>query len=282
MSGSDLNTPGDGLGAATIVGVGLWTPRFASAAARAAGERSDEELKPVGLAFDRRNRRRVSGLGRAMGDAVEEAFVGAGLDPVTTPVIVGSAIGEASTMIGLLDSMWRTREEMSPAAFTVSVHNAASGMISISKKNVGFTTSLAADHDTPFAVLLEGAGLVAASGGPVVVVCADEASPRSLMAEGDTNWDMIAAAVALAPATGQDGSGLANLDLAPAADLPTIAPSEQDPLLTGNPQAGMLDLVDAIARGASGRLRLDRGKGRGYHVALQPLAGAGGSDRGAS
>ena len=69
----------------------------------------------------------------------------AGVDPSKAPTIVGSAIGEAATMIGLLDQMWRRHEPMSPAEFTVSVHNAASGLISICNKNRGMTTSLAAD-----------------------------------------------------------------------------------------------------------------------------------------
>lgn len=254
-----------------VTGVGLWSPHFASATAWVEGGRSDEPIKPVGLAFDRRNRRRVSGLGRAIGDAVEEAMVAAGVDPVTTPVIVGSAIGEASTMIGLLDQMWRTREPMSPAAFTVSVHNAASGMISISKKNVGFTTSIAADHDTPAAALLEGAALVASTGGPVAVVCADEASPRSLLHRTARHWDMLAAAVVLAPASARPQ--LCELDLAAAAPA-TIRAADREPELVGNPQVGMLDLVDAVVRGERGTVALDRGEGRGFCAGIRPAARA--------
>lgn len=254
-----------------VTGIGLWTKHYASASAFRNDDRAPGELKPIGLAFDKRGRRRVSSLGRAIGDAVEEAVTAAGVDPVTTPVIVGSAVGEASTMIGLLDSMWRTREPMSPAAFTVSVHNAASGMISIAKKNVGFTTSLAADRDTPFAALLEGAALVATTGGPVVVVCADEASPRSLMSKDDPNWDMLAAALVLAPA---GESGLARLQLvsdgeaAPA----SLEPAGED-ALAGNPTVGMFDLVAAIAREERGVVALDRGHGRGYCAEIRDPEG---------
>ncbi|MCA8949396.1 MAG: beta-ketoacyl synthase chain length factor [Planctomycetes bacterium] len=254
-----------------VTGIGLWTPRCVSAAAWAEGERADVEQKPVGLAFDKRNRRRVSALGRAIGDAVEEAIQMAAVDPVIAPVIVGSAIGEASTMIGLLDQMWRTREPMSPAAFTVSVHNAASGMLSISKRNVGFTTSIAADHDTPIAVLLEGAAIVVATGTAVVVVCADEASPQSLMGPDAVNWDMLAAAVVLAPTDGASAapaSRLAELEL-PVQGPATIAPARCDDLLAGNPQIGLLDLIDAIQRGDTGILALDRGAGRGSCVELR-------------
>jgi len=253
-----------------ITGVGLWTPHCRSAAAWAAGERSAQEQKPVGIAYDKRNRRRVSALGRAIGDAVEEAMLEAALDPVTTPVIVGSSIGEASTMIGLLDQMWRTKEPMSPAAFSVSVHNAASGMLSISKKNVGFTTSIAADHDTPAAGLIEGIGLVATTGAPVAVVCADEASPRSLLRRAARHWDMLAAAVVLAPADA--GRGRATLSL-PAVGLAATAGGEVDDTLIANPQVGLLDLVVAVLGGEDRAVALDRGAGRGHGVTLTFGAG---------
>lgn len=254
-----------------ITGVGLWTQRFGSAAAWSRGECADEDLKPVGLVFDRRNRRRVSELGRAIGDAVEEAAAAAAVDLSTTPLVVGSAIGEASTMIGLLEQMWRTREPMSPAAFALSVHNAASGLISISNKNLGYMTSIAADHDTPAAALLEAAALVATRGGSVVAACADEASPRALLRESTSHWDMLAAAVVLAPA--ETTPCLATITL-PTDEAAPVSPAPIDGGLAKNPQVGMLDLVDAVLRGARGVIALDRGAGRGYRALLEPGVGA--------
>ena len=192
------------------------------------------------------------------------------MDTATTPVIVGSSIGEASAMIGLLDQMWREQEPMSPAVFTVSVHNAASGLLSISMKNKGYTTSIAADYDTAAASLLEGIGLLATGHDHVVCVCADEASPRSLL-EHAPHWDMLTAAVVLSKEPGD--ASLAQLTIAGTGDEPaTIAPADVAEGFAHNPQVGMADLVDAIQRGASGTLRLDRGKGRGYRVALEATA----------
>ncbi|MFO1076606.1 MAG: beta-ketoacyl synthase chain length factor [Planctomycetota bacterium] len=249
-----------------IAGYGLWLPHHASAAAWAARTPAAEECKPVGLAFDKVNRRRASPFGRAIGDAAEEAMAMAGVDAASTAIVVGSSIGEAATMIGLLDTMWRTREPMSPAAFTVSVHNAASGILSISKKNTGYVTSLAADHDTPAAALLEGVGLVAAGHPAVLVVCADEASPRHLLADA-AHWDQLAAAVVLVPA----GAGPGRVRLVmPEAGPATVAPPEFGGLCGRNPQVGLADLVDAVMRGASGVLRLDRGDGRGLRAGLLP------------
>ena len=91
----------------SVAGTGLWMAGYPDAAAWAARApvTGDEPLKPKGEAFDRVNRRRASQMGRAIGDAVAEALGQAGVEPRTTPVIVGSSIGEASAMIGLLDQM---------------------------------------------------------------------------------------------------------------------------------------------------------------------------------
>ncbi|MCK5942042.1 MAG: beta-ketoacyl synthase chain length factor [Planctomycetes bacterium] len=251
-----------------ITGVGLWMPGYPTAGAWA--ERTplpeDEPRKPGGLAYDRVNRRRASQMGRAIGDAVAEAMAQAGVEPRTTPVIVGSSIGEASAMIGLLDQMWRAKEPMSPAVFTVSVHNAASGLLSISMKNKGYTTSIAADYDTPAAALLEGIGLLATDHEAVCCVCADEQSPRSLL-EHAPHWDMLAGAVVLTRA----GAGRAQAHLQVGTDgTADVAAADAPEPFTHNPQVGMLDLIDALQRGDAGHLRLDRGKGRGYLAHLQP------------
>ena len=245
-----------------VAGLGLWMQGYPTAASWAARSPavSDEPLKPKGEAFDRVNRRRASQMGRAIGDAVSEAVSQAGVDPRTTPVVVGSSIGEASAMIGLLDQMWRSDEPMSPAVFTVSVHNAASGLLSISMKNKGYTTSIAADYDTPAATLFEGVGLLMTGHEAVCCVCADEDSPRSLL-EHAPHWDMLAGAVVLrrSEAAGAlarltvEGVGDGELDAAGVADA-----------FAHNPQIGIVDLIDAIQRGGRGALRLDRGKGRGY------------------
>ena len=246
----------------SVVGVGLWMPRFPDADAWAAraplGE--EEALKPRGAAYDRINRRRASQMGRAIGDAASGALAQADADPATTPVIVGSSIGEASAMIGLLDQMWRARAPMSPAVFTVSVHNAASGLLSISMKNKGYTTSIAADYDTPAAALLEGIGLLATGHQTVCCVCADEDSPRSLL-EHAPHWDMLAGAVVLTRADAPGARAQLTIEAGGAADL---TPADVADAFAHNPQVGMLDLIDAVQRGAVGTLRLDRGIGRGY------------------
>jgi hypothetical protein len=248
-----------------IAGLGLWLPGSPSAAAWAAGASDPEATKPLGKALDKTNRRRASPLGRALADTAAEAMAHAGVDPAQVPAVIGSSIGEAATMIGLLDAMWRHQVPMSPADFAMSVHNAAAGLISITNKNRGLATSLAADDDTPAAALLEGIGLVATRGGPVLIACADEPAPASLV-QLVPPWAMLAAAVVLVPAP---APCLAHLQVVADA-TPTIACTRFSDLHVCNPQIGLAWLVDAVQQRVRGVLPLDRGTGRGFCAVIEP------------
>lgn len=261
-----MNEPGT----VAITGLGLWTAGFPSAAAWADGKPDPEAQKPLGKALDKVNRRRAGPLGRALADVVAEAIAAAGADMSSVPTVIGSSIGEAATMIGLLDELWRHHNPMSPADFTMSVHNAASGLISISNKNRGMTTSLAADENTPAAALLEGIGLVLTRNTAVVVACGDEPAPPTLVQHAPP-WAMLASAVVLAPLSTAKP---------PLATLRIVAGQRPSPrgrfeqLLVDNPQFGLLALVDAVLRGTSGVIALDRGTGRGYGALIAPGARA--------
>jgi len=247
-----------------VLGLGLWMPGYPSVAAWAGAMPEADADKPQGRGLDPANRRRAGVLGRAIADASAQAMQEADVDPSTVATIVGSSIGEAATMIGLLDQMWRTKTPMSPAAFTVSVHNASSGLLSISSKNQGYATSLAADEDTPGMALLEAVGL-ALRGDPVLVACGDEAAPRSLV-KNAPHWEILAGAVVLAPLD-YERPRHARLSVL-AGEQATLRPAALDQDLARNPQAGLIDLVDAILRREPGRVRLDRGKGRGWLAEL--------------
>ncbi|HEU4419594.1 MAG TPA: beta-ketoacyl synthase chain length factor [Planctomycetota bacterium] len=261
-----MNEPGT----VAITGLGLWTAGFPSAAAWARGVPDSEAQKPLGKALDKVNRRRAGPLGRALADVVAEAIAAAGADMSSVPTVIGSSIGEAATMIGLLDELWRHHNPMSPADFTMSVHNAASGLISISNKNRGMTTSLAADENTPAAALLEGIGLVLTRNTAVVVACGDEPAPPTLVQHAPP-WAMLASAVVLAPLS-HPKPPLATLRIV--ADRQPSPRGRFEQLLVDNPQFGLLALVDAVLRHASGVIALDRGTGRGYGALIAPGARA--------
>lgn len=257
-----------------VLGVGMWQPTFPNAQSWLAGTPDETAQKPLGQALDRVNRRRAGQLGRALADVAAEAIAMAKVDGGTVATIVGSAIGEAATMIGLLDQMWRHQQPMSPADFTVSVHNAASGLISIANKNRGMTTSIAADENTPAAALMEAIGLVVTTDQPVLLACADEPAPENLAGQAPP-WAMLASAIVVGPVgedsggqgSGGQGQALATLEIAHG-PTPTLCPERFARLAVANPQIGLAWLVDAVLRGHSGIVPLDAGTGRGYVAEL--------------
>ncbi len=256
---------------AAIVGVGLHVPGYTSAADWKARERSETDA-PAGTLIERRSRRRSSPLTRALADSYAEALESSGFEPTGVASVFGSALGEASTMIGLLDTMWRDGGPLSPMAFAMSVHNAAAGVVSISTEARGYTTSLGADFDTPAMSIAEALGLLATGHDTAIVVCGDEGVPEELVPDGK-GWAMATGAIALvrpddAPAD------------APRISAPRIVPPgarRDGALLTGpqlpyalmtNPCCGIVDLVDAVLREHAGPVALDRGRGQGWTIEL--------------
>ncbi len=246
----------------SVAGVGLFMPDFPSAADWYAGRRSEEPQAPRGARLDRRARGRSSVLTKALAEAYFEAADAAGVELGEGSAVFGSALGEVGTMLGLLNQMWRDREEPSPMAFALSVHNAASGVVSIATKNRGFTTSLGADHDTPAMALMEAIGLIAERGEPVVVTCGEEPTPTALVPDHET-WGLATMAIALAPSDYVQDAPAVRLR-GPFKGLPTLAPRDFPPSLARNPQVGLLDLICAIEAGKSGTVALDRGRGSGW------------------
>jgi hypothetical protein len=250
-----------------IAGLGLWLPGFPSLAAWIEGRHDAQAQAPPGRSLDRVSRRRASFLGRAVADVCAEALCDAQVDPATVQTVIGSAIAESATLLGLLEQMWRRKEPVSPAAFTMSVHNAASGLISISSGNRSFTTSLAADENTPAVALLEGIAMVLVTGQPAVVACGDESAPEGLIAE-EQSWGPLAAALVLTPQ--QPGRRPRAVLRVRRPGRATLPPADVDSAVGRNPQIGLVDLIAAVAHGASGCVGLDRGSGLGWIAEIEP------------
>lgn len=286
-----------------VLGCGAFVEGFGGLAGWSEGTRDDDFLKPKALLVPSRQRRRASLLSRAMADAYGDSVDRAGpnLEISQVASVFGSALGEAATMIELLDKMWDEAAMLSPMKFATSVHNAASGTISIATGNRGFTTSIGADYDTPAMALFEAMGWVLAHDEPVVVCCGDEAPPPDLVPDG-AGWALLSAAIVLGPVATAPGDAprLSALTLADADtdgdgdgdgggsgadraghDLPVIVPHDVPDPIRRNPNVGLLDLVVACERGERGRLRLDRGEGRGYTTAIHD-AESGASTSGSS
>lgn len=98
------------------------------------GEGPDVSAVPAML------RRRLNGLGRVAAavawDLVPESSV--------MPMVFCSQHGDQDRTLQLLGALGQG-EQLSPAAFSLSVHNAVAGVLSIAKKAKGAMTALAAD-----------------------------------------------------------------------------------------------------------------------------------------
>lgn len=249
-----------------VLGAGVFTPQFPSLNAWVSRAETSPGVEAVGEAIERRSRRRASELTKALADAYGAAIAASGVDASTVPTVFGSALGEASTMIGLLDQMWRDGEALSPMKFAMSVHNAASGAISISAGNRAFTTSLGADFDTPAMSVAEGMALVRSTGGPVCVVCGDDEVPRDIVPP-DLAWSLAAGAVVIAPTEMAPSAARIR---GPWVGKPSGAQTAGPPSIERNPVVGLLDLIDALGATAPLTVRCDRGAGFGWCFEVTP------------
>ena len=129
-----------------------------------------------------RQRRRLSQLSKM---TLDVAF-GAAEGGAHMPTVFASRRGEVSRMAGLLESICR-ESEASPTAFSLSVHNTASGLFSIQSGNQQPSTAIAAGHDTVASALLEACGQLANGAPEVLLVISEEMMPEvySSMAEQD-------------------------------------------------------------------------------------------------
>ncbi len=254
-----------------VAGMGVSLPGYPTLTAWQTRSAS-EPAAPPGALLDKHSKRRASDFTKALADAYGQALTmaqercgSAALAPDKVASVFGSALGEVSTMISLLEQMWRGDGALSPMRFAGSVHNAAAGVVSIGTKNTGFTTSIGADYDTPAMALVEAIAIVLNQREPVIVACGDEAAPSDLVG-GAFGWDAVCCAVALVPAEDAPAN-LPRLSLPTRATANLTAPHVPQGF-ADNPNAGLLDLIEVLSRGERGSLRLDRGRGRGFAVQI--------------
>jgi len=141
-------------------------------------ESDGEADAPPGAALlPPRVRGRASLLTRMIAQVVEQVGRAADVDLASVPLLVGSACGELDTTLQLLQMMSSDDGALSPARFQASVHNTASGQLSIATGNKGFSSCLAAGDATFCALLVEAHAWLARRGGDVVVALGEEALP---------------------------------------------------------------------------------------------------------
>ena len=171
-------------------------------------------------------------------------------------VVVGSAFGELTTLVEMLEE--RERDGLlSPLRFQNSVHNSAAGQLSIAHKNKAPAMSLAAGNDTVAMVLLEAMTLLALGGDEVLAIVADEPLPQAIR---PGHRDRAGRGRARAGGRTPAARGLARPPpLAVLEDLrqtPAAPACADRPLEVDSPCAAILPLIAALGHGRSGRVNV--------------------------
>lgn len=151
-------------GLASRADVGEWIK--ADAPVSDSGERPDVRFVPAML------RRRLKRLARMQVSVARECLGGD-----VRPIVFASRDGEIHRTNELLGDLLEG-EGMSPAGFSLSVHNSASGVFSIARRDPTATTTVAAGRDTlPMAILEAVAQLRTGVSPGVLLAFADEPLP---------------------------------------------------------------------------------------------------------
>jgi len=144
--------------------------------------------------------------------------------------IFASPHGEVGRTVELLQQL-AAGEPLSPNAFSLSVHNTASGLYAIATGNRAASTALAAGRDTLPLAFIEAAGRLARDPTPLLLVFADEPLPAFYQRWQPQPARPFALALLLAPAD----NAAPTLQLARDADATTAAdPLALLPLLLDN------------------------------------------------
>jgi hypothetical protein len=175
-----------GLGA-WLRGVGLWTcghPTFDAWVAAGMPDELDppagrSEAKPAAELLHPRLRRRTSLLTRMIVTALAEAAARGGAAHEQTRYVVVSSWGEIETTVDLLGQLALPGGPISPTAFHNSVHNTATGYLSIASGNHWPSTALAAGPHALEIGLLEACCGLRSPTGPadVLLILAEERLP---------------------------------------------------------------------------------------------------------
>lgn len=235
---------------AHVLGMGLWTPGFPDVASWLSGRAGEGADAPNAQS---KQRRRSSLLVNMVADVAAQASAAAGVPLSRLRVVVGSAFGELTTLVEMLEE--RERDGLlSPLRFQNSVHNSAAGQLSIATKNKTPAMSMAAGNDTVAMVLLEAMTLLALGGDEVLAIVADEPLPEVILPGLRTA--PVAAALVLAagrsPAAAQPPPAL----LEDLLHTPAVPDAPDRPQEVDSPCAAILPLIAALGHGRYGRVNV--------------------------
>jgi hypothetical protein len=239
-----------------VHGIGLWRPGVTDFAAWKSGEADASISKPTAGLLAGPLKRRASLLTRMAIEVFEQAARAAGSDMRTVKSVWAIAHGEIHTAVSLMGMMHTGEGKLSPTKFHNSVYNTASGYASIATQNHAPSTTLSGGPELVGAALLEAAGLLAAQGGEVIVVWADEPPPEPF----ELAFDAAPLAVALHLSSAPENA-LAVLHALRLERAGDVAHSAEDIAI-----ANVLPLLRQIAQRKPGSVNLQRAIHAGERV----------------
>lgn len=237
-------------------GLGFWAPGYPTPEAwaeRPADCPEDPAATPRAELLPPMLRRRTSLLTRMAAEVAHQALRRGGLDPAHTAMIYGSVYGEIRTTLDLLAALLEPGAPLSPTKFHNSVHNTASGYVSITTGNRVGDAALSGGPSTLAVGLLEAAARVACEGGDAVLVIAEEPLPEPLAA-GRRYGPLAAAFAVSAPGRSHMPGRPCLLVQGPSDSLPAVPA-----WLADNPCAPALALIDAAMRADASTVALEPG-----------------------
>lgn len=224
-----------------VTGWGLWSPGFADVTAWREGRPDPEVVKPPCKIVNPRLRRGSSRFANMLGEVVQQAAESAELDVSRVPTVYGSSLGEIETMVTLLRMLFEEDGKLSPNRFKNSVHNAASGLVSIGTANTTFSTAIAGGDRSFETSLLEAWAYLEDEGGDLILAVADDRAPEPL----DRLDDHAALAVAFA-LRADPPEGVARIAGWRVAEERPPSSVRADPKMLSNCAGPGLALLDAI------------------------------------
>jgi len=233
-----------------VKSVGLWAPGWPTVAAWRTRALDATATEPPATLLPARLKRRTSLLTRLVAEVLGQ--VGGRADLQRVPVVHATAWGELQVTAQLLEALAK-KDELSPAAFSGSVQNTATGTCSIALGSHAPTTTIAAGRATTAMGLLAAwqwlRDLRARTAHPeLILVVADEALGAPFDPALRAGPLAVAFLLGLTPGPGALAT-LTELAEGPAGETPRVtAPPE----LAASFAAPALTLLDAVLAGRDG------------------------------
>ena len=263
----------------SITSVAVWAPGFAEVDALVRRTPDPSVSKPSALLLPARLRRRTSTLTRAVVTAIEAALGDSGAPLDALRFVLVSSFGEIETTVALLGQLAVARGPVSPTKFHNSVHNTATGYLSIASGNPRESTALAGGpHNLEIGLLETLAGFVETPGEAMLIFAEERLPPPFERPDCDPTFAVaLHLSSALEPdgrdgRDGRDGGSELDLELRLASVEDSPPASVVAPGVDGVGLPTMVSPLVELLRGVAGL------RGRGPSSPRQPLSLVAGSD----